>query len=445
MEQLKPQDGLPRIITIESLDQEGRGVGHWQGKAIFVDGALTGETVEFSPYRRKPTYEFAQPSRILRESPQRVAPRCPHFGVCGGCSLQHQDVRSQVAAKQRILEDALWHIGRVRPERMLPPIYGPSWEYRQRARLTVRDVPKKGGVLVGFHERRRSYVADMTSCAVLPERISRLLPLLRQLVSQLSVRDRLPQIEVACAEPLDALVLRILQPLSDRDETILRQFADAHRIAIYLQSAGPASARLFHPPDAPDPTYRLPEFGVTVSFAPTQFTQVNESINRVLVSRAVSLLAPAQGERVADMFCGVGNFSLAIARRGADVIGVEGLEALVRRATDNAVRNGLSLRCRFVRADLFKFTPPDLAALGRIDRMLIDPPRDGAVELVKALSGGVPRRIVYVSCNPATLARDAAVLTQVQGYRLTAAGVVNMFPHTAHIESIAAFEHGQSA
>ena len=439
MEQLKPQDGLPRIDTIESLDQEGRGVGHWQGKAIFVDGALPAETIEFSPYRRKPTYEFAQAGRILRSSSQRIEPRCPHFGVCGGCSLQHLDVRAQVAAKQRMLEDALWHIGRVRPETMLSPIYGPTWEYRSRARLTVRDVQKKGGILVGFHERRRSYVADMTSCAVLPQRISRLLPLLRELVSQLSVRDRLPQIEVACTEQNDALVLRILRPLAKADETLLREFADRRGVAIYLQTGGPDTARLFHPPDAPEPSYAIPEFGVRLGFSPTQFTQVNAAINRALVGRAVRLLAPVPGERVADLFCGVGNFSMAIASRGVDVIGVEGLESLVQRATENARRNGVNGRCRFVRADLFKITAAELAALGSIDRMLIDPPRDGAIELVKALSEPLPRRIVYVSCNPATLARDAAVLTQVKGYRLTAAGVVNMFPHTTHIESVAAF------
>jgi len=440
MEQLNPQDELPRIVEIESLDQEGRGVGHWQGKAIFVDGALPAETVEFSPYRRKPSYELAQAGRILRSSSQRIEPRCPHFGACGGCSLQHLDVRAQVAAKQRMLEDALWHIGRVRPESMLSPIYGPTWGYRGRARLAVRNVAKKGGVLVGFHERRRSFVADMTSCAVMPERISRLLPLLRALVSALSVRDRLPQIEVACSDEKDALVLRILRPLTAGDEAVLREFADRQGVAIYLQTAGPDTARLFHPPDAREPSYAMPEFGVTLGFSPTQFTQVNAAVNRALVGRAVRLLAPVPGERVADMFCGVGNFSVAIASRGADVIGFEGLQSLVQRANDNARRNALSERCRFVRTDLFRITPAELAAHGRMDRMLIDPPRDGAIELVKALSEPAPGRIVYVSCNPATLARDAAVLTQVQGYRLTAAGVVNMFPHTAHIESVAAFE-----
>jgi 23S rRNA (uracil1939-C5)-methyltransferase len=440
MEQLKAQDSPARTVTVESLDQEGRGVGRWQGKAIFVDGALPGETVEFSPYRRKPSYEFAQASRILRSSSQRTEPRCPHFGVCGGCSLQHQDSRAQVAAKQRILEDALWHIGRVRPQQMLAPIYGPSWEYRQRARLTVRNVPKKGGVLVGFHERRRSFVADMTSCAVLPRRISLLLPRLRMLVSELSVRDRLPQIEVACADNIDALVLRILQPLTDADQDLIRRFAEQHAVAIYLQPDGPDSAHLFHPPTAEELSYRIPEFGLSLRFSPTEFTQVNAEVNRVLVGRAVRMLAARPGERVADMFCGLGNFSLAIASRGVEVVAIEGVDSLVRRAKDNAALNGLTDRCRFYRADLFKITAPELAALGRIDRMLIDPPRDGALELIKALGASAPRRIVYVSCNPATLARDAGTLTQVKGYRLAAAGVVNMFPHTTHVESIAAFD-----
>jgi len=440
MERVKGEEVPARIVAIESLDQEGRGVGRWQGKAIFVDGALPGETVEFSPYRRKPTYEFAQASRILRASSQRTQPPCPHFGTCGGCSLQHQDPRAQVASKQRILEDALWHIGRVRPDHMLPPIYGPTWEYRHRARLTVRNVPKKGGILVGFHERRRSYVADMTSCAVLPRRISLLLPRLRVLVEQLSVRDRLPQIELACADNFDALVLRILQPLSAADETVIKGFADEHGVAIYLQPSGPDTAHLFHPQSVGELSYRIPAFGVVLNFSPTEFTQINAAMNRVLVPRAVRLLAPLPGERVADLFCGLGNFSLAIASLGVDVIGVEGLEGLVRRAKDNAERNGLVERCTFITADLAKITTPDLAGLGRIDRMLIDPPRDGAMRVIMALDEPTPERIVYVSCNPATLARDAGALTELKGYTLAAAGVVNMFPHTAHVESIAVFD-----
>jgi 23S rRNA (uracil1939-C5)-methyltransferase len=434
-----------RIVDIDSLDQEGRGVGRWQGKTIFVEGALTGERVEFSPYRRKPSYEFARPSRLVRESAQRVHPECPHYGVCGGCSLQHMDVRAQVAAKQRTLEDALWHIGRVRPGHVLPALHGPAWAYRQRARLTVRNVPKKGGVLVGFHERRSSYVADMTHCSVLPPRIARLLPLLRELVSGLSIRDRLPQIEVACADNLDALVLRILQPLSAADEARIRAFADAQGLGIYLQTGGPDSARPFHPADMPELEYRLPAFELALTFGPTEFTQVNAVVNRALVSRAVRLLEPAAGERIADLFCGLGNFSLPIARSGACVVGIEGSDALVERAARNAQRNALGPSCRFVRADLFKDAAAVLAREGPFDRVLIDPPRDGAIEAIKALPDPLPSRIVYVSCNPATLARDAGVLVSVRGYELTAAGVVNMFPHTAHVESIAVFDRAHAA
>ncbi|RPI47538.1 MAG: 23S rRNA (uracil(1939)-C(5))-methyltransferase RlmD [Betaproteobacteria bacterium] len=440
MERIAPGAAEARIIGIESLEQEARGVGRWQGKTIFVEGALPGERVEFSPYRRKPAYEFARLSRILHESPQRVVPRCPHFGVCGGCSLQHFEARAQVAAKQRILEDALWHIGRVKPEHVLPAIYGPAWEYRQRARLAVRNVPKKGGVLVGFHERSSSYVADMTSCQVLPERISSLLPRLRELVSGLSVRDRLPQIEVACGENVDVLVLRILQPLNAADEQRLRGFSDANHVVLYLQPGGPESAEPFHPVPAPELAYNLPAFGLSMRFGPTEFTQVNAAVNRVLVSRAVGLLRAQAGERVADMFCGLGNFSLAIARGGANVVGFEGTATLIARATRNAEANDLAGLCRFVRADLYRQAEAALAADGPFDRMLVDPPRDGAIELIKALREPLPKRIVYVSCNPATLARDSGVLVQVLGYRLEAAGVVNMFPHTAHVESIAVFQ-----
>ena len=443
MDAVDQRASADRIVDIESLDQEARGVAHWQGKTIFVDGALPGERVEFSPYRRRPTYEFARPTRFLRTSSQRTTPACPYYGICGGCSLQHMDPRAQVAAKQRTLEDALWHIGRVRPQSMLAPIYGPGWNYRQRARLTVRNVPKKGGVLVGFHERRSSYVADMTDCLVLPSRIARLLPLLRELVSGLSIRDRLPQIEVACADNIDVLVLRILQPLTPPDEDRIRSFADAHAVAIYLQPGGPETARPFHPLPMPEPEYRLPELGLALAFGPTEFTQVNFAINRVLVSRAVRLLDPKPGERIADLFCGLGNFSLAIARRGARVVGAEGAGTLVERATRNAQRNGLAEGCRFVCADLFKDAAPLLEREGPFDRMLIDPPRDGAIEVVKALATPLPARIVYVSCNPATLARDAGVLVAVQGYELSAAGVVNMFPHTGHVESIAVFDRPQ--
>lgn len=427
-------------IQVESLDQEGRGIGHADGKVVFIEGALTGETVTYVPYRRKPSYEQARVQDVLKPSSSRVTPQCPHFGVCGGCSMQHLEARAQVAAKQRVLEDNLAHIGKVKPGRILPAIIGSPWGYRYRARLSVRDVEKKGGILVGFHEKRSSFVADMTRCEVLPPRISSLLVPLRELVSGLSIRRRLPQIELAVGADVDALVLRILEPLSAGDEALLRVFADRHHVQFFLQTKGPETAAPFYPPHGGLLHYLLPEFNLKIAFLPTEFTQVNHAVNTVLVRRAVGLLDPQPGERIADLFCGLGNFSLAIARRGARVFGVEGDRKLVERAGGNAGLNGLSAMTAFETRDLFKVTPDDVAQWGRFDRMLIDPPRDGAIELVKSLPADAPRRIVYVSCNPATLARDAAVLVHERGYALAAAGVVNMFPHTAHVESVALFE-----
>ena len=428
--------------TIESLDHEGRGVAHVDGKAIFIEGALPGEQVTYTSFRRKPTFENARADAILKASSQRVEPRCPHFGVCGGCSMQHLDPLAQAAAKQRVLEDAFWHIARLRPESILPPIIGPAWGYRRRARLTVRKVVKKGGVLVGFHEKRSSYVADMTTCAVLPAPIAALLLKLRDLVGALSIPERLPQIEVAAGDGPTVLVLRNLEPLTTADETRLRAFADVEGVTLYLQPGGPDTAALFHPVDAAPPTYRLADFDVSLRFRPTDFTQVNHDVNRVLVRRALGLLHVQAGESVADMFCGLGNFTLPLARMGARVIGVEGSAGLVARARENAVLNGLEDRIGYHVANLFVVTTEQLAAWGRFDKMLIDPPREGAVELVKAFDEHAPGRIVYVSCNPATLARDAAVLVHEKGYRLVAAGIANMFPQTSHVESIALFQRG---
>ena len=428
-------------VDIVALDQEGRGIARVDGKAIFIEGALIGERVDADVFRKKPNYEQARMTALHRRSAERVEPHCPHFGVCGGCSMQHLDASAQVANKQRVLEDALWHIARIRPQQLLAPIHGLAWGYRQRARLSVRHVAKKGGVLVGFHERKSSFVADMTVCPVLPPRVSALLPALRALVGALSIRDRLPQIELAIGEadsgPVEALVLRVIDPPDAVDEGRLREFADRHQVRIYLQSKGPSTVTLFHPPGGPL-TYSLPDFGVSFEFNPTDFTQVNGAMNRALVRRAIGLLDPRPGERIADFFCGLGNFTLPIARRGADVIGVEGSQSAVDQANANAARNGLDARVRFELANLFEATEASIAALGALDKILLDPPREGAIELVKALSSDV-QRIVYVSCNPATLARDAAVLVNDRGYTLLAAGVANMFPHTAHVESTALF------
>jgi len=428
------------IGIIESLDHEARGITRLDGKTVFVDGALPGETVEYASFRRKPSYELAHLVSVLRPSTARVTPRCPHFGVCGGCAMQHMDPAAQVAAKQRVLENSLWHVGRVRPESVLPPVYGEPWGYRHRARLGVRRLVSKGGVLVGFHEWRSSYIADIKTCDVLVPHVSALLLPLRALVDSLSIAERLPQIDVAVGEHCTALLLRILQPLKAADEKLLRAFADRHNVVLYLQPKGPDTAYRFYPLPGPRLSYTLPEFDLELDFRPTDFTQVNHAVNRILVRRSLRLLDPQPGERIADMFCGLGNFTLPIARSGAKVVGVEGSEALVRRGRENAEVNGLGGLVEFGVANLFECTEASLAELGHFDKMLIDPPREGAIELVKALGANGPGRIVYVSCNPATLARDAAVLVSVQGYRFVSAGAFNMFPHTSHVESIAVFE-----
>jgi 23S rRNA (uracil1939-C5)-methyltransferase len=429
------------IAVIESLDHEGRGVAHVDGKAIFIEGALPGETVEYASYRRKPRYENASVLSVVKASSQRVVPGCPNFGTCGGCSMQHLDRSGQTAAKQRVLEDALWHIGRLKADQLFPPIAGFPWAYRSRARLSVRTVVSKGGALVGFRERHSSFVAVMDSCPILPPPVSALIPHLKHLVEGMSRPDRLPQIEVAVGGESTVLVLRHLEALSDQDRNRLKDFADEHRIVWFLQPGGVDSTHLLHPPDAALLSYRLPDFNLELAFHPTEFTQVNPAVNRVLVRRAMTLLQPGAGERIGDLFCGLGNFSLPIATMGAQVLGIEGSAALVARARQNAERNGLASRCEFGVANLFAATEESIAALGRLDKLLIDPPREGAIAVVKALpSSAAPWRIVYVSCSPATLARDAAVLVNEKGYRLAGAGIANMFPHTSHLESIALFE-----
>jgi len=426
-------------VKIESLDQEGRGVARFEGKVIFIEGALTGEVVSYRSYRKKPSFELAQITQIHKPSSLRVQPKCKHFGVCGGCSLQHLDARAQVAVKQRILEDSLSHIGKVKAETILRPIYGQTWGYRERARLSVRHVIKKGKTLVGFREKRSSFVADMQHCEILSPKIARLLPLLAELVEGLSIRERLPQIEVAVGENVEALVLRVMDAPSSEDNAAIRAFADQNDIQFWMQTKGPETIVPFHPLDAPALTYSLPEFGITMPFAPSEFTQVNSALNRVMISRAMRLLNPQPGERIADLFCGLGNFTLPIARSGAQVTGVEGSAALVERAKQNAAHNNLTDNTEFFAMNLFEMTEESFEKLGRFDKLLIDPPRDGALELVKSLGGEhAPTRIVYVSCNPATLARDAAELVQ-RGYQLKTAGVMNMFPHTTHVESIALF------
>ena len=440
-------------LTVDSLDLDAQGVARrHDGKVVFIEGALPGEVVTCSTGRSKNHWEQGVMTALRRESSQRVRPACPHFGLhagaCGGCKMQHLHPMAQVAIKQRVLEDTLWHLAKVKPGQLLRPIEGPAWGYRHRARLSVRHVAKKGTVLVGFHERKSRYVADMQVCPVLPDKVSRMLMPLRTLIGAMDQRDRLPQIELAVGDEVTALVLRHLEPLSEADLRRLREFAAAHGIQWWLQPKGPDSVRRLDE-GGPELAYALPEFGIRLPFRPTDFTQVNAAINVVLVGHALRLLDVQPDERVIDWFCGLGNFSLPLATRATQVLGIEGSEALVHRARDNAALNGLAAKIRFETRDLFSIGALELVAQGQADKWLVDPPREGAFALTKALAElqaapqagwTPPRRIVYVSCNPATLARDAGLLVHQAGYCCTHAGVVNMFPHTAHVESVAVFE-----
>ena len=444
-------------LTVDSLDLEAQGVArNAEGKVVFIEGALPGEQVQVSVGRSKNAWEQGTMTAMRRESAQRVRPGCPHFGLhagaCGGCKMQHLHAGAQVAVKQRVLEDNLQHLAKLKPEQLLRPIDGPTWGYRYRARLSVRWVAKKGVVLVGFHERKSRYVADMQVCPVLPAKLSAMLMPLRSLIAGMDQRDRLPQIELAIGERAEslviALVLRHLEPVSAADADRLRRFGFDHGVQWWLQPKGPDTVHLLDQ-DGPELAYSLPEFGITMPFKPTDFTQVNHAINTVLVGRALRLLAPQRDERVIDWFCGLGNFSLPIATRAREVLGIEGSETLVQRARVNALRNGLADRTSFAARNLFELSADNLVGLGGAEKWLVDPPREGAFALAKALAdlhaaprdGWVPpQRIVYVSCNPATLARDAGLLVHQAGYRCVAAGAVNMFPHTAHVESMAVFE-----
>ena len=465
------------LLEVESLDIEAQGIAHRaDGKVVFIEGALPFELVSASVYRKKSSFEKATLLAVHRESSQRVRPACPHFGLhtgaCGGCKMQHLHIGAQVAVKQRVLEDNLQHIGKLKADMLLRPIEGPAWGYRYRARLSVRYVRKKGAVLVGFHERKSAYVADMRECHVVPRHVSDLLLPLRELIGAMDARETLPQIELACGDDVTAMVLRHMEPLSAGDLARLRAFATAHAgLQWWLQPGGLETVQLLDE-DVQQLSYALPEFGVTLPFKPTDFTQVNPHINQVLVSRALRLLDVQPQERVIDWFCGLGNFTLPLATRAREVLGIEGSAVLVARSRENYEMNRAASPARralaatkFVARNLFEMTPAMLVKDGAAEKWLVDPPREGAFELFKALAalhqqivsgvpcdeGGhqqslalgdwtLPRRIVYVSCNPATLARDAGLLVESGAYRCTAAGVVNMFPHTAHVESMAVFE-----
>ncbi len=442
-----PQDtrGDIAVAHIESLDYEGNGVARLAGKAVFIEGALPGDEVRFRYHNKKKNYDTGGVVEILTPSPDRVVPRCRYFGVCGGCSLQHLRSEAQLREKQQVLRDNLAHIGKVQPAAWLPPLHGPVWGYRRKARLGVRVVPKKGGVLVGFREKRHSFITPLESCEVLDPGVATLLPPLRNLISRLSRPERMPQIEVAVGDPVEetpcvALVFRHLEPLAEDDLGLLREFGERHAAQIFLQPAGPDSIMCLWPETAAL-VYRLPEQQIELRFHPTDFIQINAGINRALVGRALEILDPRGDEAVLDLFCGLGNFTLALARHARRVLGIEGDASLVERARANAAHNGI-VNSEFRATDLCSPDGPAPWGEERFDKWLLDPPRTGAMEVVKRLpaDGTGPRRIAYVSCNPGTLARDSEVLVHVKGYQLVSAGVLDMFPHTSHVESLALFE-----
>ncbi len=423
--------------VIEDLDHDGRGVGRIADKVVFVDGALPGERVRVRITKQGRHYDQARLEEVLASSPDRVTPACHVFGTCGGCSLQHLDPAAQVSAKEGWLRGNLEHTARTLPERWLEPLDGPHWGYRAKARLSIRHVPRKG-VLVGFRERASSFVTQMERCPVLEPRLDALIAPLKELVAGLSRSDRVPQAEVAASERDTAVVLRHLTELTGSDRDRLRAFQAAHGVVAEAQSKGPETAAPVDPGRPADLYYTLPDYGLRLDFRATDFIQVNLGLNRLLVARAMELLEPAPGDGILDLFCGLGNFSLAAARRGASVDGLEGERSLVERAAANAAGNGLAEVARFSAVDLAATPLGEVPAARVARKILLDPPRSGAIEVVKQLAELRPERIVYVSCNPATLARDAAVLVSGR-FRLESAGIANMFPHTAHVETIARF------
>ncbi|MFN2308489.1 MAG: 23S rRNA (uracil(1939)-C(5))-methyltransferase RlmD [Gammaproteobacteria bacterium] len=438
-------------LSIDALDHAGRGVGRSGGaggKAVFVAGALPGERVRCRLVARHKKHDEGVVEAVLEASPLRVEPRCAHTGVCGGCSLQHLAPEAQIDAKQQILLGDLAHIGKVTPQEILPPLRGPHWGYRTKARLGAKFVRKQGRVLVGFREKHAPQLAELSRCEVLHPQIGGRIPELAALLGGLEARERIPQIEVAVGDQASALVFRNLDPLSEGDAARLRAYGEHSGLQIYLQPAGPDSIGPLWPERAADLDYALPGFDLRLQFLPTDFTQVNRAINAAMIDHALTLMDVQSDDRVLDLFCGLGNFTLPLARRCAQVVGVEGEAGLVQRARDNAVRNGIG-NAEFHVADLagdlriYPWFRPWLQQ--GFDKLLLDPPRSGAQAVIPTIAGLGCQRIVYVSCNPSSLARDAGLLVHEHGYRLVKAGVMDMFPHTAHVESIALFEKTRSA
>ena len=434
----------PFEAVITDLSHDGRGVARIDGKTVFVSGALLGEQVMAKLRKRHRHFDEAEVVELITRSPHRVEPRCRHFGQCSGCSLQHLDAESQIATKQRVLAENFERIGKVTPSSWLPPLTGEPWGYRRKGRLSVRNVVKKGRVLVGFREEENPrFVADIQQCEVMHPALGPKVGLLAELLNGMDAANDIPQIEFAGGDDTMALVFRHMQPLSERDLAVLTAFGQQHELAIYLQPGGNSSV---HPlwPEQPRLAFRIASGDahvddVELEFLPLDFVQVNADMNQRMMARTLELLDLQPTDRVLDLFCGLGNFTLPIARRVAEVVGVEGEHGLVERAAQNAARNGIA-NAHFHVANLFEDQRDADWARQPWDKVLLDPPRAGADKVLEYLPHKQTRRIVYVSCHPASLARDAGILVNQHGFKLISAGVMDMFPHTAHVESIALFE-----
>jgi len=436
----------PETAVIGSVTHDGRGIADVSGKKVFVSGALEGETVRFQRRKRRRNYDEAQLLEVIEPSSDRIEPRCAVFGACGGCSLQHISADNQRLIKQRALADNLQRIGRVEPETWLDPLYDDSadggWHYRRRARLAVKDVAAKGRVLVGFREAHAPYVCDMHRCEVLAHPVDALIDPLSQLIEGMSISSRLPQVEVAVADNVITLVFRVLDPPSDADIAAIVEFAKEHEVQVSLQTGGPGTITTVDTGVAAIPLqYALPEFSVNIEFGATDFVQVNGPVNRLMVSKAVELLDVGESHRVLDLYCGIGNFSLPLARKAGHVLGVESEAHQVSRGKHNAALNNIE-NCEFRQADLNEIDGREAWLKKGWDRLLLDPARSGAQEVIANIGTVGAPRIVYVSCHPGTLARDAGILVHEKGYKLEAAGIIDMFPHTGHVESIAVFQKG---
>lgn len=435
---MKRINAAPEEADIIDLSHEAHGVARLDGKAVFVTDALPGERVVLRRVKRHRNFDEAVLESVITPSPDRVVPPCPHYGTCGGCALQHLAPAAQLAFKQAQLLENLARLGSVEPARVLEPLEGPIWRYRRRARLGIKQVPRKGRVLVGFRERAAPYVADLHECRVLAPPLDHLIDPLSALIDGLSIAARVPQAEVAVAGNGCALVLRVLDPPSEADLERMREWELAQDVRLYLQRGGPATIEPLTPGREPL-RYALPAFDITVEFEPTDFIQVNGALNEAMVSRAIELLDPRPDDHVLDLFCGLGNFSLPLARRAGAVVGVEGEAGLVSRAVRNADRQGFS-NVSYITADL---TAPSMDApwaTRGYQRVLLDPPRAGAREVLPVVGASGAGRVVYISCHPGSLARDAGILVRDHGFRLVAAGVMDMFPHTTHVEAMAVFE-----